>query len=106
MSEHHSGECRKLIARFSRFIDGDLPARDRRAVLQHLRQCPCCDELVASLERTVRVCQEAGHAELPRAVRARALARIRALFAVSAPVPPSRGRTGRQSSSSARRRRR
>jgi len=81
MTARHGRDCRELVEQLSRFIDNDLPAAERRAVMQHLRRCPCCDDFVASLERTVRVCQEAGHVELPPAVRARALARVRRLMA-------------------------
>lgn len=81
MTARHGRDCRELVEQLSRFIDNDLPPAERRAVRRHLERCPCCDDFVASLARTVRVCQEAGHVELPPAVRARAVARVRRLMA-------------------------
>ena len=62
---HHAARCRELMAQLSRYIDGDLPGVERRAITLHLRRCPCCDEFVESLRLTVRVCQEAGRPRLP-----------------------------------------
>jgi anti-sigma factor RsiW len=80
MTDHHDRRCRELVEQLSRFIDGDLSGVERRAVALHLRRCPCCDEFAKSLRHTVRLCHEAGRTELPRAVRARARARIRVLL--------------------------
>jgi len=80
MTRGHSQRCRELVEQLSRFIDGDLTGVERRAVALHLRKCPCCDDFVESLRQTVRVCQDAGHATLPREVRARARDRIRKLL--------------------------
>ena len=75
-----SRRCRDLLDRLSLYIDGDLKGQQRRALMAHLRRCPCCGELAASLKRTVRLCQEAGRTRLPAAVRARARARIAELL--------------------------
>ena len=80
MTARHGRDCRELVEQLSRFIDHDLPPAERQAVRRHLQRCPCCDDFVASLARTVRLCQQAGHVELPPAVRARAVARIRRLI--------------------------
>jgi anti-sigma factor RsiW len=39
----------------SRYLDGELTARDRRAVEAHVRECGGCRRLLRSLSRTVRV---------------------------------------------------
>ena len=75
------GHCRELLEQLSRYIDGDLGDVDRRAVTLHLERCPCCEELVDSLRRTVSVCHDAGKRRLPGNVRARARARIAVLLA-------------------------
>lgn len=77
----HTARCRELVERLSRLLDNDLTAAERRAVLDHVRRCPCCDDFVESLRRTVRLCRDAGATRLPAAVRARAHARIRRLMA-------------------------
>jgi len=89
MTGRHGRDCRELVEQLSRFIDNDLPPAERQAVRRHLQRCPCCDDFVASLARTVRLCQQAGHVELPPAVRARAVARVRQLIAQEglAPTP-------------------
>jgi len=93
MTRRHSRDCRELIEQLSRLIDDDLSGVERRAVMRHLRRCPCCGDFVASLRHTACVCREAGHATLPRAVRARAVARIRRLLAHSgSPARPRRSR--------------
>ena len=76
----HSARCRSLVERLSRFIDGELSAAQRRAVLAHLRQCPCCDDFVAGLRRALMLCHEAGRTRPPAAVRARARSRVRRLL--------------------------
>jgi anti-sigma factor RsiW len=73
--------CRGLLERLSRYVDGDLTARERRTVMAHLHRCPCCEQFAASLRRTVQACHEAGRRRLPSDVRARAQARIQALLA-------------------------
>lgn len=83
MRARPSARCRAMVEGLSRFIDGELDARERRAVLAHLRRCPCCDDFATSLWQTVRLCRSAGRTRLPAAVRARALARVRRLLAAS-----------------------
>jgi anti-sigma factor RsiW len=75
-----SPHCRDLLERLSLYIDGDLKGQQRRALMAHLRRCPCCGELAESLKRTVLLCQEAGKTRLPARVRARARARVAELL--------------------------
>ena len=79
----HQGRCRDLLEQLSRYIDDDLGAVGRRTVTIHLKRCPCCEEFVAGLRRTVSACRGAGRRRLPAAVRARARARIAKLLAAS-----------------------
>jgi anti-sigma factor RsiW len=81
MSAHSRSRCRDLLERLSLYIDGDLTPRERRAVMAHLRRCPCCEEFAESLQRTVALCHEAGRRRLPPVLRARARARIGELLA-------------------------
>jgi anti-sigma factor RsiW len=86
MTRHDGAHCRELLEELSRYIDGELDARERRSIVAHLRRCPCCEEFADSLKRTVALCQQAGKRRLPADVRARARARIAELMA-----EPSRG---------------
>jgi anti-sigma factor RsiW len=83
MKSHDGARCRELLERLSRYIDGELEGRERRSLMAHLRQCPCCEEFAESLRRTVLLCQQAGRRRLPAEVRARARARIAELMAES-----------------------
>lgn len=78
-------KCRELLEQLSRYVDGDLTGRERRAVVTHMKTCPCCQTMAESLQQTVEVCRKAGSARLPADVRARARARIATLLA-SGPV--------------------
>jgi len=83
MNRHDPSRCRDLLDRLSLYVDGELKGAERRLLISHLRRCPCCAEFARSLQRTVRLCQEAGKRRLPRDVRARARARIEELMASS-----------------------
>jgi anti-sigma factor RsiW len=81
MKPHDHTRCRELLERLSLYVDGELKGPARRSLVNHLRRCPCCEQFAQSLQRTVRLCQEAGKRRLPAAVRARARARIQELMA-------------------------
>jgi anti-sigma factor RsiW len=72
--------CVGFIERLSRYVDGELPAADRRTIERHLRDCPCCEDVLESLRHTVAVCHEEGRPDLPPNVRERARARIEELL--------------------------
>lgn len=76
----HRERCRALLERVSRYVDGDLTATERRAVLSHIRGCPCCQAMTEGLKQTKSVCRDASTTRLPPAVRARARARIETLL--------------------------
>ncbi len=73
--------CRELLVKLSTFVDGDLTGPDRRAVVAHLKRCPCCQAMAEGLQQTVETCRKARSARLPADVRARARARITVLLA-------------------------
>ncbi len=73
--------CRDFLERLSRYLDGDLPAPDRRTIEKHLGDCPCCGDVLESLKETVALCHDKGRPALPRDVRARARQRVKALLA-------------------------
>ncbi len=80
MKPHPPERCRELLDQLSRYVDGDLDARERRSLMAHLRRCPCCDEFARSLQRTAALCRDAGKRRLPADVRSRARARIAQLM--------------------------
>jgi anti-sigma factor RsiW len=76
----HDHRCAEFLQSLSRYLDGELAAADRRAIERHLRECPCCEDVLDSLKQTVAICHEEGRPELPPAVRRRARARVSALL--------------------------
>jgi anti-sigma factor RsiW len=84
MTRSPSLACRAYLERLSRYVDGDLPSRTRPGTVDHLAHCPCCQDLVDSLKRTLVLCHAEGRRRLPPDVRARARARIARVLASQA----------------------
>jgi anti-sigma factor RsiW len=80
--EHHT--CADFLERLSRYLDDELAAADRRTIETHLRDCPCCEDVLQSLRHTIDLCHEE-RPQLPPDVRARASARVRELLAQATP---------------------
>lgn len=74
-----AGDCRAQLSELFAYLDGDLTPARCRTIERHLRQCPCCDHLAASLRRAIGACQIVGCSRMPAAVRRKAQARARAL---------------------------
>lgn len=87
----HDHRCADFLERLSRYLDDDLPPAERRAIERHLRDCPCCEDVLESLRFTVTACHEKGRPALPRDVRQRAKARVAELLR-QAPQGRSRAR--------------
>jgi anti-sigma factor RsiW len=85
----HDHRCVEFLERLSRYLDDDLPAADRRTIERHLRDCPCCEDVLESLKHTVAICHEEGRPDLPPDVRQRARARVAELLRHA---PPTRAR--------------
>lgn len=87
----HDHRCADFLERLSRYLDDDLPETQRRGIERHLRDCPCCEDILESLKFTVTACHEKGRPALPRDVRQRAKARVAELLR-QAPQGRSRAR--------------
>ena len=87
----HGQRCQDFLERLSMFLDDELSTADRQTIEHHLRDCPCCEEVLASLKFTVATCHEKGRPALPRDVRQRAKARVAELLR-QAPQARSRAR--------------
>jgi anti-sigma factor RsiW len=92
MRARASHACQEFLERLSLYVDGDLPAAARRQVERQLDRCPCCRDLVDSLEETVAICRQAARRRLPSDVKARARARIAALLERESQRRPARAR--------------
>ena len=78
-----SARCRALLVEVSKYLDGELTPVRRRTIERHLKACACCGTMEACLRKTIAACRAEGMTRLPRNVRSRAAARIRALLAES-----------------------
>ena len=61
-------ECADLFARLSEYLDGELSPEARRAMEQHICDCPPCIEFIESLRRTVDLCHHFEPAGSPNPV--------------------------------------
>jgi anti-sigma factor RsiW len=75
-----------ILARFSAYLDGDIPASACAAIDRHCRRCSRCKALVAGLRRTVGACRKAGSAPLPAAVQRKARLSVRRLLRAGGPA--------------------
>jgi anti-sigma factor RsiW len=62
------GECADLFARLSEYLDGELSPEARRAMEQHICDCPPCIEFIESLRRTIDLCHHLEPAGSPAPV--------------------------------------
>ncbi len=79
-SVNRDHQCVDSLERLSRYLDDELVAADRRTIERHLRDCPCCEDVLESLRHTVAICHEEGQPDLPPDVRQRARARVSELL--------------------------
>jgi len=75
-----SARCLALLLELSRYLDGDLTPARRRTIERHIKECACCETMAGRLRQTLAACRAVRAPRLPRAVRSRAEARIRALL--------------------------
>jgi anti-sigma factor RsiW len=74
-----SARCRALLLEMSRYLDGELSPARRRSIESHIDSCTCCGTMALRLRTVVAACRAEGNMRPPRAVMARAAARVRAL---------------------------
>ena len=63
--------CRNLLSQLSDYIDGELEETLCAEIEQHMADCPDCQAVVNTLEKTVELYHTAGRAEVPPDVRSR-----------------------------------
>ena len=72
--------CRRRLALLCDYLDGELPAADRRVVAAHRRSCLPCGQVLASLKRAVSALRASKKtAKLTAAARLRLRSRLAAL---------------------------
>ena len=59
-------KCKQIFALLSELLDGELPAKDCRALERHLKDCKPCVAYLQTLRLTVEACREYGARTLPK----------------------------------------
>lgn len=70
--------CSDLLAELSNLLDGEVPARLRESLEEHISQCKICQVLYDSTTKTIRIVTESGSLELPQSVADRVRSRVMA----------------------------
>ena len=61
----HGGDCKKMLARLSEYLDLELPADACREIDLHVRGCEPCADFVRSLRQTMELCRTYQPQEIP-----------------------------------------
>jgi anti-sigma factor RsiW len=69
--------CHEVIELLSNYIEGVLPADDRRRVDKHLALCDGCDTYLKQLRETIRVTGMVAEDQVPEDQKAALLAAFR-----------------------------
>ena len=68
MSAQDEMTCKELVEVVSDYLDGRLPANDRRRLEEHLGECPYCAEYIGQMRLTiVALCELSEHRLSPEA---------------------------------------
>ena len=62
-------ECRKLLRQLSDFLDGELTRAACAKIKRHAQLCRRCQDFIASLRTTVRLCRQTGAPQLSAATK-------------------------------------
>jgi anti-sigma factor RsiW len=64
--KRHRGRCRDTRAQMSGYLDGELDERAAARVKRHVRWCPNCGRMLASLSRTIGGLRALAERPMPR----------------------------------------
>jgi anti-sigma factor RsiW len=65
-TKHDKIECLKMFARLSEYIDNELDEMTCRDIERHMADCPPCQICLATLNRTVILCQKMKDQPVPQ----------------------------------------
>ena len=72
--------CEDLLALFSQYLDGELPAGSCELIEEHARECAHCAEFLNTVRRTVSLCRDLKAGESPRPLSSDARGRLHDLY--------------------------
>jgi anti-sigma factor RsiW len=73
-------KCLRLFARLSEYLDGELSARDCKAIRKHMEGCANCQGFLKTLEKTVDLCRRYPAQDVPKPIKAQARAELLAAY--------------------------
>lgn len=47
--------CRRFVARVTEYLEGTMPAKERKRVERHLRECGDCERYLAQMRTTIEL---------------------------------------------------
>ena len=65
-NRHDHTQCIKMFARLSEYIDNELDEITCRDIETHMAGCPPCQACLATLKRTVALCNNMENKPVPR----------------------------------------
>jgi anti-sigma factor RsiW len=83
-------ECRELLGALSDYIDDELEAHLCAAIEAHLRDCPKCQVMVDTLNKTIVLYRTRGQSDMPSDVHARLYAVLDLEAESDSPAPSGR----------------
>ncbi len=63
--QHGAGSCRALLESLSLYVDGEAGEALCQEIERHMAECENCRIVIDTLNQTVRLYREHGHANLP-----------------------------------------
>ena len=81
--------CEELMALFSRYVDGELPAGGCEEIEEHAARCGRCSDFLDEVRKTVALCRGLKTGESPRPLGAEVRERLRELYQQSRGSAPS-----------------
>jgi|YNPBryBLVA2012_1023415.scaffolds.fasta_scaffold01212_5 anti-sigma factor RsiW len=79
-AHNHVGDCRRIFALLSEYLDAELPAETCEQIAAHLKDCPPCVEFLESLKKTIELCRELEGEERPGPLGEAARRELQALY--------------------------
>lgn len=57
--------CQEIIDFLMAYLDGELPSSQRRVFEEHIDECNCCEQFMASYRRTVSLARSCSEVQGP-----------------------------------------
>lgn len=64
-ANHSLEDCRRMFARLSEFLDGELDTATCDEIQRHVRECIPCEACFETLKRTVELCRKSEAMPVP-----------------------------------------